>query len=111
MMWLAVLSHRHSVSMEPSLRDLRYALRDPDIFRWVMDHPGCGVPYSVRTLADASGCKPGLIGALLTGRQKSAGMGDAHKITEALGVAVLVLFAPPSSPQRDESSTNHGQKE
>lgn len=70
-----------------------------------MDHPGRGVPYSVRTLAEASGCTTGLIEKLLTGRQKTAVMDDAHSITEAVGVAVLVLFAPSPSPNQDDTST------
>jgi hypothetical protein len=76
-----------------------------------MDHPGRGAPYSVRTLAGASGCSPGLIGSLLTGRQKTADVVDAHSLRESLGVAVLVLFAPPPSPQRDEAATDMSQKE
>lgn len=78
-----------------------------------MDHPGRGVPYSVRTLAEASRCTTGLIEKLLTGRQKSATVNDAHSIAEAVGVTVLVLFAPQSSPNRDETSTkpNHSIKE
>lgn len=76
----------------------RYALRNPNILRWVMDHPGRGAPYSVRSLAEAAGCSPSLIGGLLTGRQKTADMQDAHAIAEAGGVAVLVLFAPPATP-------------
>lgn len=83
----------------------RYALRDRNVLRWVMDHPGRGAPYSVRTLADASGCSAGLIGGLLSGRQKTASPDDAHDLSEALGLAVLVLFAPSPSPYGDESST------
>lgn len=83
----------------------RYELRDRTKLRWVMDHPGRGVPYSVRTLAEASGCSSGLIERLLTGRQKTADMSDAHSLTETLGLAVLILFAPPASHCWDESST------
>lgn len=83
----------------------RYTLRSPDILRWVMGHPGRGVPYSVRELARAAECSPSLIGGLLTGRQKSAGMEDAHAIAEAAGVAILVLFAPAATPNRVEVTT------
>lgn len=83
----------------------RYALRDRDTLRRVMNHPGRGVPFSVRTLAEASGCTTGLIGGLLTGRQKSATVDDAHSISEALGAAVLILFAPSPSPNQDAPST------
>jgi hypothetical protein len=70
-----------------------------------MDHPGRGAPYSVRTLADASGCSAGLIGGLLSVRQKTADVDDAIAIAETLGVCMPVLFAPPSSPERDDPST------
>ena len=84
----------------------RYALRDRSILRWVMDHPGTGVAFSVRSLAQSAGCKVGVIGGLLTGRQKTAAMEDAHSISEAVGVALLVLFAPSPSPDRDGTSTH-----
>jgi transcriptional regulator with XRE-family HTH domain len=70
-----------------------------------MDHPGRGAPYSVRTLAEASGCKPGLIGGLLSGRQKTADVDEVIAIVETLGVTINPLFAPPSSPERDDPST------
>jgi hypothetical protein len=76
-----------------------------------MDHPGRGVPYSVRTLAEASDCKPGLIEKLLTQRQKTADMKDAHSIVEALGVTLNVLFAPPVSPNRDTPNMNRNHEE
>lgn len=82
----------------------RYRLRDRTILKWVMDHPGRGVPYSVRTLAKASGCPTGLIERLLTGRQKTAVVDQAHSLTEAVGVALLVLFAPAASPNQDDAS-------
>jgi hypothetical protein len=69
-----------------------------------MDSPGRGVPFSVRTLAEVSGCTTGLIERLLTGRQKTAPIDDAHSIAEAVGVAVLVLFVPSPSPSMDDPS-------
>ncbi len=84
---------------------VRYDLRDRQILRWVMDHPGRGVPYTIRTLAEAVGRHHSLIGHLLTGERDGVDADDAHAISEAVGVAVLVLFAPPSSPKRTESDT------
>lgn len=84
----------------------RYALRDRSILKWVMEHPGTGAPFSVRTLAQASGCGKGVIEGLLTGHQRTASVDDAHNISEAVGTAVLVLFAPPASPDRDVTTTN-----
>src|SRR4051812_40967824 len=80
----AVPSHRQNVplmvhssqskNLQPNGDPLsrRYALRDRSILRWVMDHPGTGAPFSVRTLAQASCCGKGVIEGLLTGHQKTA---------------------------------------
>lgn len=70
-----------------------------------MKHPGSGVPYGYDSLAEASGCGSGLIEKLATGRQKTADVDDAHSLVEALGVALLVLFAPKASPELDEPSS------
>ncbi|RCH70543.1 XRE family transcriptional regulator [Streptomyces sp. SDr-06] len=85
---------------------LRYILRDREILRWIMDHPGRGAPYSIRTLSDATGVSRSQLGRLLSGDREALSADEAHSVTEALGVAVLVLFAPPPSPWRDESSTD-----
>lgn len=87
----------------------RYALRDRSILKWVMQHPGTGAPFSIRSLAQASGCGKGVIEGLLSGHQRTASKDDAHSIVEAVGVALLVLFAPSPSPERDDPSTktNH----
>ncbi|MGW5582814.1 hypothetical protein [Streptomyces sp. NPDC003857] len=68
------------------------------MFRRVMASPGTGKPYTVRSLAEASGCGPGLIQKLASGKQNSADMNDAHALSEAMGVAILVLFTPPVTP-------------
>jgi hypothetical protein len=69
-----------------------------------MKHPGSGVPYGYDSLAEASGCGSGLIEKLATGRQQTATVEDAHNLVEALGVALLVLFAPKASPKLDDAS-------
>lgn len=79
-------------------------LKSAQIFKWVMKNPGRGAPYGYDSLAEASGCGPGLIEKLATGRQKTADMEDAHSLVEALGVALLVLFMPSASPELDEAS-------
>jgi DNA-binding XRE family transcriptional regulator len=71
-----------------------------------MDHPGRGVPYSVRTLAQAAGVSRSLIGHLLTGERDDCDMKGAHAIAEVVGVAVLVLFAPPASPNLADPDMN-----
>jgi transcriptional regulator with XRE-family HTH domain len=82
----------------------RYKLRDAHIFRWIMENPGRGKPYSIRALADASGVNRNTIEKLARGTQVSADVNDAHSLVEALGVGILVLFMPPSSPELDDSS-------
>ncbi|MEU9470502.1 helix-turn-helix transcriptional regulator [Streptomyces avermitilis] len=64
-----------------------------------MECPGRGVPYTVRDLADVSGVSRSQIGRLLTGDLTNLDVNDAHAVAEALGVAVLVLFMPPTSPK------------
>ncbi len=78
---------------------VRYTLRDRELLRKLMDHPGRGTPYSTRTLAAAVGCHHSQIGRLLDGTQETAEVDNAHDIAEAVGVAVLVLFIPPTSPK------------
>lgn len=80
-----------------------YTLRDREVLRWLMQHPGRGVPYTVRSLACAARCSHALVGHLLSGKRKTCDVAIARSIAEALGVAVLVLFAPPASPFRNES--------
>ena len=69
-----------------------------------MDHPGRGTPYSVRSLGAAIGRHHSLIGHLLRGTRDDCEMEDAHAISEAVGVAVLVLFAPPASPEPNSTA-------
>ena len=69
-----------------------------------MKNPGRGAPYGYDSLAEASGCGRGLIEKLATGKQQTADVNDAHSLVEALGVALLVLFAPKASPELDDAS-------
>ncbi|MFF3928161.1 helix-turn-helix domain-containing protein [Streptomyces hirsutus] len=78
---------------------MRYTLRDLDTFKKIMESPGRGVPYTVRDLAEATGVSRSQIGRLLTGELDNLDVNDAHAIAEAVGVAVLVLFMPPTSPK------------
>lgn len=87
--------------MEIRLR-VRYTLRDREMLRKLMEHPGRGTPYSTRTLATAVGCHHSLIGRLLDGNQETCDLDVAHLVAELVGVAVLVLFMPPASPKRTD---------
>lgn len=82
----------------------RWSLRSIPILKHHMAHPGRVEPFSVRTLAEASGVGQGVIEKLLTGRQSTADVDDAIAIVETLGVAINPLFAPPSSPKRSHTS-------
>lgn len=88
----------------------RWTLKSHEWFKWVMKNPGTGVPYSLDTLADASGCGRGLIEKLANGTQKTADVADALTLSENLGVAVLVLFAPPATPNQVVPTTDLDQK-
>ncbi|WP_376699968.1 helix-turn-helix transcriptional regulator [Streptomyces candidus] len=70
-----------------------------------METPGRGSPYTVRTLAEAAGVSRSQVGRLIAGGRPSLEVTEAHAVAEALGVAVLVLFAPPSSPNRGRNDT------
>lgn len=88
----------------------RYTLKSPTIFKWALENPGRGNPYSIRTLAEASGCGPGLIQKLCQGTQQTADVLDAHALVEALGYPLLGLFMPPVTPKRVTSTTELGQE-
>jgi hypothetical protein len=83
----------------------RWTLKDPEKFRWAMKNPGRITPYSLDSLAEASGCGKGLIEKLANGTQKTADYDDATSISEALGVLTPVLFAPPMTPKQAGMAT------
>jgi transcriptional regulator with XRE-family HTH domain len=72
-----------------------------------MQNPGPLVPYSIRTLAEASGVKRGVIERLLNGTQRTVDVDDAIALAEALGVSINPLFAPPASPDQIRTSLFH----
>lgn len=87
---------------------VRYILRDRRILQWVMDHPGRGVPHTTRSLSEAAGLTHhSTVGHLLSGRHGACDAETAHAIAREVGVAVLVLFAPPASPESNEPNPLH----
>lgn len=84
----------------------RYPLKSPAIFKWAMENPGSGIPYSVRKLAAASRCDAGTIQKLRDGKQQTVSVPDAHALAEALDYPLLGLFAPPVTPNRVTSTTD-----
>ncbi|MFM9566160.1 helix-turn-helix domain-containing protein [Streptomyces turgidiscabies] len=75
-----------------------YKLIDRDLLRRLMKRTGTGASISVRPLADLVGVPHGTIGNLLTGHQESVPSDVAHRIARVIGVALLILWEPPPTP-------------
>lgn len=76
---------------------MRYVLRDVELLEKIMEHPGRGKSYSIRTLATAAQVSKSKIERLARGELDWLDVNEAHRVVEALGVTVLVLFMPPAS--------------
>ncbi len=92
-----------------------YKLINRELLRQLMQRTGNGRSITTRELAAASGLSHGTISNLLTGLRDEIPCHNAHALTAAIGVDVLVLFAPtgrctPSTPQPDED-TAHADEE
>lgn len=83
-----------SVYSPPSAQ---WALVDRDLLRRLMERTGDGRKITTRDLADRAGIPLGTIGKLLTGGQSTVRAEAAQGIADAIGVGVLILFAPPRS--------------
>ena len=81
-----------SVNSPPSAL---WTLVDADLLRTLMKRTGDGSGMTVRELADRAGVAVGTIGKLLTRAQISTSADAAQAIADAIGVGVLILFAPP----------------
>ncbi|MER5843270.1 hypothetical protein ABT099_23820 [Streptomyces prasinus] len=82
----------------------RWTLRNVEIFKHYMQHPGRGESFSVRTLAEESGVSAGVIGKLIAGKQDNVDIDDAIALAETVGSTLNPLFAPPSSPNLNRTS-------
>ena len=82
----------------------RWTLRSVEILKHYMEFPGRGQSFSVRGLAEDSGVSKGVIENLLAGRQDNADVDDATALSEAVGSAIFPLFAPPPSPELNQTS-------
>jgi len=76
---------------------VRYVLRDLELFLKIMEHPGRGQSYSIRELALAAQVSKSKIERIVRGELDWLDVNEAHRVVEALGVRVLVLFDPPAS--------------
>lgn len=84
---------------------IRYRVRDAAVLKHCMSYPGRGAPFSTRTLASVVGVHHSLIDRLVSGNQETCDKDVAHSFAEAVGAAVLVLFAPPASPDPIDPAT------
>ncbi|MFI8853624.1 helix-turn-helix domain-containing protein [Streptomyces sp. NPDC053499] len=83
-------SHEVDVSTNAPM----YKLLDSDLLRRLMERTGTGASMSIRGLSAASGVPRSTIHNLLTGAQQSIPSDTAHALARAIGVDLLILFAP-----------------
>lgn len=76
---------------------MRYVLRDVELLKKIMEHPGRGESYSIRELAAATQVSKSKIERLVRGDLDWLDVNEAHRVVESLGVTVLILFVPPVS--------------
>lgn len=72
----------------------RYRLVDPELLRTLMKRTGTGSGISNRELAAAVGVSHGTIDNLLNGASKTQKEPVASAICQAIGVDLLILWAP-----------------
>lgn len=89
----------------------RYTLKSAEKFRWFMENPWTGIPFTVRSLAEASGVGPGLIQKLASGKQDTADVLVAHALVRTFGCSILNLFAPPVTPNCVTATTDDDPEE
>jgi transcriptional regulator with XRE-family HTH domain len=81
------------------------------MFRWFMQNPWTGIPFRVRTLAEAVNVSPGLIQKLASGAQDNVDVLVAHALVRAFGCSILNLFAPPVTPNCVTATTDDDPEE
>ncbi|MFJ4925379.1 hypothetical protein [Streptomyces sp. NPDC088736] len=89
----------------------RYTLKSVEAFRWFMENPWTGIPFTRRTLAETVNVSSGLIQKLAAGTQDNVDVLVAHDLVRAFGCSILNLFAPPVTPDRVTATTDEEQKE
>lgn len=82
----------------------RYVLLDPDLLRRLMERTGSGHSISGRELARKVGVPHGTVDNLLNGNIKSQPHDVAHRISQEIGVDILVLWTPAGRAVPVESS-------
>ncbi|MFD6415946.1 helix-turn-helix domain-containing protein [Streptomyces sp. NPDC060194] len=72
----------------------RYRLLKPELLRELMTRTGEGTAVTGRDLARIVGVPHGTVDALLNGRTATQPANVAHRISRAIGVDTLILWAP-----------------
>jgi plasmid maintenance system antidote protein VapI len=82
--------------------DTRYRLHDGPLLRWLMGHPATtGTPFTVRSLAAATGLSYSKIQKLCSGERPTVSAPEADQVAAAIGFSRRALFSPLSSPFED----------
>jgi hypothetical protein len=89
----------------------RYTLKSVEAFRWFMENPWTGIPFTRRTLAETVNVSSGLIQKLAAGTQDNVDVLVAHDLVRAFGCSILNLFAPPVTPDRVTATTDEEHEE
>jgi len=79
----------------------RMRVIDPGVLAHMMEYPARGPRWSVREMAEVTGCSSSLIGYLRTGDRSAVNEELAHRIAGAVGCHVSSLFMPALSSSVD----------
>lgn len=82
-------------------RGSRLTVINPDVLAHMMEHPARGRRWSVREMAQVTGCSSALIGFLRTGDRRHVDEELAHQIAAAVGCQTHSLFMPALSATVD----------
>ena len=82
----------------------RWTVIDPTVLAHMMEHPARGRRWTVRELAQVTGCSAALISHLRTQPRHRIKEELAHRIAEAVGCHVGSLFVPAVSASVDNKS-------
>ncbi len=80
-------------------RTQRLTVINPSVIAHVLDHPARGRKWPLRDLAPLLGISPAELGHIRSGHRKTVDVDLAHRIAEAVGVHVAVLFMTGESTE------------
>ena len=79
----------------------RWSVIDPAVLAHMMEYPARGQRWTVRELAQVTGCSAAMAGHLRTGARRRVDEELAARIAEAVGCHVSSLFVPAVSASVD----------